>query len=170
LLITYLLSFSTNIFDYLCHGPAGLGLDSDFDREGSVSLDDFADYVCWSNRESGRLRGAFPNRRRHIPETMPTPWRRGVYDKVEYVVVERDGVREEGETVSEEPTATINRILRRSHVRRGYPSPTDVDYESDDNKDDDLASKATMTTTIPTIVIPSGPPAVRKPSQLANVG
>jgi hypothetical protein len=99
---------------------------------------------------------------------MPTPWRRGTYEKVEYVVVERDGARVEVKIGSEEPTATINRMLRRSHARRQYPSPTDADYESDDDEDDNLASRTTMTTTIPTIAIPSGPPAVRRTHTLAE--
>jgi hypothetical protein len=100
---------------------------------------------------------------------MSTPWRRGAYDKVEYVVVGTDGARDGGNTVSEEPTATINRMLRKSHIRREYQSPTDADYESDDDEDDHLASKTTVTTLIPTIAIPSGPPAVRRTLQLAHI-
>jgi hypothetical protein len=105
---------------------------------------------------------------------MPTPWRRGVYDKVEFVVVEKDCVSDRGKTVSEEPTATINRMLRRSHARREYPSPTDAGYDSDDDESGDLTSKAsmskaTMTTMIPTIAFPSGPPVVSGAYQLAGV-
>jgi hypothetical protein len=100
---------------------------------------------------------------------MPAPWRRGAYDQVNYVVVERDGARDDGKSGSEEPTATINRMLRRSHARRQYPSPTDVDYKSDDEEDDDIPSQTTISTMIPTIAIPSGPPAVRRAYQLADI-
>jgi hypothetical protein len=100
---------------------------------------------------------------------MPTPWRRGVYDKVEYVVVARDGARDGEDTVSEEPTATINRMLRKSHTKREHSSPMDADYESDGDEDDDLASKTTIAVMIPTIAIPSGPPAVRRTLQLARI-
>jgi hypothetical protein len=99
----------------------------------------------------------------------PAPWRRGVYDQVDYVVVKKDGARDDENSGSEEPTATINRMLRRSHARRQYPSPTDVYYGSDDDEDDDIPSQTTINTMIPTIAIPSGPPAVRRTYQLADI-
>lgn len=88
---------------------------------------------------------------------MPAPWRRGVYDKVDYVVVERDGVENEIELVEDEPTPTLNRLSR---ARRQEPSPTDGDYDSDSD-DDDYPEKPTMTPmTTPSLMIPSGSAAV----------
>ncbi|CAO2655356.1 Nn.00g104200.m01.CDS01 [Neocucurbitaria sp. VM-36] len=84
---------------------------------------------------------------------MPAPRRRGVYDRVEYIVVERDDVKVEGQVGDidlEEPTATVDQHLRRSFTRRQAPSPTDVDYESDDEDD-------YYTTTRPTLTAPTGP-------------
>lgn len=96
---------------------------------------------------------------------MPNPRRRGVYERVEYVVVERDGKRDEvqfGGIQAEEPTATVDRILRRSYTRRQQPSPTDVDYDTDDEDDFLDPEQTRTTTTTPTLTIPSGPPAVRR--------
>jgi hypothetical protein len=93
---------------------------------------------------------------------MPAPWRRGVYEKVEYVVVERDSVKQEDELVAEKPTATTNRPPR---VRRQDPSPTDGDYDSDSDEDD-YAENPTMTAmTTPSLTIPSRAPEVKKPRQ-----
>lgn len=94
---------------------------------------------------------------------MPAPRRRGVYEKVEYVVVEREGASDDegpsGGIELEEPTATVNRILRRSYTRRQEPVSTDADYDSDD-EDDDLPTSTISTAPTPTN--PSGPPAVRR--------
>ncbi|KAI4919618.1 hypothetical protein J4E90_001755 [Alternaria incomplexa] len=88
---------------------------------------------------------------------MPAPWRRGVYDKVDYVVVERDGVENEIELVEDEPTPTLNRLSR---ARRQEPSPTDGDYDSDSD-DDDYPENPTMTPmTTPSLMIPSGSAAM----------
>lgn len=80
---------------------------------------------------------------------------------MEYVIVERDGVKGEGDSSGIEvdtPTATVARPSRRSNVRRQEPSSTDVDYDSDDD-DDDLVPDQTVAT-IPTLTVPSGSPAV----------
>ncbi|KAF1828476.1 hypothetical protein BDW02DRAFT_238953 [Decorospora gaudefroyi] len=107
---------------------------------------------------------------------MPTPWRRGVYDRVDYVVVEGD--RAEGAAKSgSEPTATVNRILRRSHARRQDPNPTDPDEDEDEDEDEEddtdeteeddtdedeeevnyMPSLTTMSVMTPTPVIPPEP-------------
>ncbi|KAG9191228.1 hypothetical protein G6011_09316 [Alternaria panax] len=75
---------------------------------------------------------------------MPAPWRRGVYEKVEYVVVER-------ELVEEEPTATVN-------AKRQQPSPADYDSDSDEDDYPENPSMTAMTT--PSLTIPSGTPAL----------
>jgi hypothetical protein len=90
---------------------------------------------------------------------MPTPWRRGVYDKVDYVVVERDGVLHERELVVEEPTATVD---RQSRIKRQEPSPTNGEYDSDSDEDDYPEDPAMTAMTTPSLMIPSGTPAVRK--------
>ncbi|CAN9197265.1 unnamed protein product [Alternaria alternata] len=84
---------------------------------------------------------------------MPAPWRRGVYEKVEYVVVERDGVQYERGLAGEEPTATVN-------AKRDEPSPTDADYDSDSDEDD-YPEKPNMTAmTTASLTIPTGTPAL----------
>jgi hypothetical protein len=89
---------------------------------------------------------------------MPAPWRRGVYDKVDYVVVERDGVQHERELVVEEPTTTVNRQPR---AKRQEPSPTDADYDSDSDEDDYPENPTMTAMTTASLTIPSGTPAVR---------
>ncbi|KAF2826007.1 hypothetical protein CC86DRAFT_37930 [Ophiobolus disseminans] len=89
---------------------------------------------------------------------MPAPWRRGRQDRVDYVIVERDGV--DGEIQSsgieiEKPRPTIRRILRRSYTKRQMPAPTEIDYDSDD--DDERTTSAVRPLTIPSAT-PSGPP------------
>ncbi|KAF2031162.1 hypothetical protein EK21DRAFT_88299 [Setomelanomma holmii] len=66
---------------------------------------------------------------------MPAPWRRGGQDRVEYVVVERNGEEQAAAVDVGDPTPSVDRILRRSYTRRQAPSPTptDDDYESDDD-------------------------------------
>lgn len=86
---------------------------------------------------------------------MPAPWRRGVYEKVEYVVVERDGVQNERGLAGEEPTATVN-------AKRDEPSPTDADYDSDSDEDDYPEKPNTTAMTTASLTIPTGTPAVRK--------
>ncbi|KAF1943756.1 hypothetical protein EJ02DRAFT_399755 [Clathrospora elynae] len=87
---------------------------------------------------------------------MPAQWRRGVYDKVEYIVVERDGVKDEGQFGVEQPTATVDRILRRSEARRQVPTPTNMAYESDSGSDDENHHPATRkAVTTPTLAMPS---------------
>ncbi|KAH7370971.1 hypothetical protein BKA66DRAFT_424818 [Pyrenochaeta sp. MPI-SDFR-AT-0127] len=91
---------------------------------------------------------------------MPAPRRRGGYDRVEYVVVERDGATNEDQLddiEAEQPTATVKQLLRRSYARR---QTADVDYDTDD-EDDFFTTETTGTTeTSPTLTIPSGPPAL----------
>lgn len=91
---------------------------------------------------------------------MPAPWRRGGQDRVEYVVVERDGLDGEGQAADfdiETPTPSMGHILRRSYTRRQMPSPTGVDYDSDD--DDEPTKTSTRPLAIPSAT--SGPPRVR---------
>ncbi|KAL6709086.1 hypothetical protein ACN47E_001902 [Coniothyrium glycines] len=72
---------------------------------------------------------------------MPAPWRRGVYGSVEYVVVERDGVKEERRQFDGEEavpvTATTSQSLRGSYTKRQQPSPTRTRSQRDDDDDDD---------------------------------
>ena len=92
---------------------------------------------------------------------MPAPWRHGVQDRVEYVVVERDGVHGEGQAAGveiENPTPTLGRILQRSYTRRQMPISTDIDDDSDD--EDESTTTTRRLFTIPSAT-PSGPPAVR---------
>jgi hypothetical protein len=89
---------------------------------------------------------------------MPAPWRRGVYDKVDFVVVERDGVENEIELVTEEPTPTLDRLSRE---RRQEPSPTDGDYDSDSDEDDYPENPTMTPMTTPSLTMPSKTPAVR---------
>ena len=101
---------------------------------------------------------------------MPTSWRRGAYDSVGYVVVERDGVKHERRLGSEEPTATVNSMLRRSRVRRQEPIPTDTDDESDEDYEyDESATPAVTPMTTPSLAVPSGPPTVRRILVSANL-
>ncbi|EDU48857.1 hypothetical protein PtrSN002B_002006 [Pyrenophora tritici-repentis] len=86
---------------------------------------------------------------------MPASWRREVYDEVENVVLGRDGEHVE----SEEPMATINRILRRSPLNE--PGSTDMAYDSDsdDESDHDHAFVTTTmlapaTTPTPSLALP----------------
>lgn len=108
-----------------------------------------------------------PHRGRQTSETMPAPWRREVYDEVENGVFERDGENVE----SEEPMATINRILGRSQSN-GKEQGSDDSDKSDDEGDHD---HATVTTTMlapaatpapPSLILP---PAVRSSSELTDV-
>lgn len=65
--------------------------------------------------------------------------------KVEYVVVERDGVtgdeRQEGFMAA--PTPTIDQILSRSYMKR---QPTATDDVDDSDNDDDFATTTTTAT------------------------
>ncbi|RAR00604.1 hypothetical protein DDE82_007175 [Stemphylium lycopersici] len=92
---------------------------------------------------------------------MPTSWRRGAHDSVGYVVVERDGIKHERRLGSEEPTATVNRLLRRSRARRQEPIPTDTNDESEDDYEyDESAAPAITPMTTPSLAVPSGPPTL----------
>lgn len=88
---------------------------------------------------------------------MVAPKERRWGEKVEYVVVKRDG----GNGIAEQegfhatPTPTIDQILSRSYTRRQQPSTTNDDSDSDD--DDDRRKPSTTAT--PTFG--GGPPPVR---------
>lgn len=75
-------------------------------------------------------------------------------DKVEYVVVERDGATgsEQLDGFHVTPTPTIDQILSRSYTKRQQPTSTDDGDDSDD--DDDLGTTTTATPSFGT------PPAV----------
>lgn len=68
-----------------------------------------------------------------------------------------------------EPTATVDRIIRRAYNRRQDPEPTDLDYDSDD--DDYPSPSPTMptTTTAAATTGSSGTPAVRRLSRPQDV-
>jgi hypothetical protein len=95
---------------------------------------------------------------------MPATRRRG--DRVDYVVVERDGVDGRREAVGIDignPTPTRSRVSRRSRVGRRAPSTTELD--SDDESDledllDDVHTPTSRVFSIPSAT-PSGTPAVR---------
>jgi hypothetical protein len=98
---------------------------------------------------------------------MPSSWRRGGGDRVDYVVVERDGVNGEREAVGIEigdPTSTVRRRFRRSLAKRQMPTPTRTEVDSDDDSDleDELESllPTSRPFTIPSAA-PTAAPAVR---------
>lgn len=105
---------------------------------------------------------------------MPAPRRRAVYDRVEFVVVEREAVPDEDQLEStelEEPTPTVARLLRRLALRRRDPAITDVDDEDTDDDSDIFTTGTTPTAeTSPTLTIPSGPPAVSRAWHWADRG
>lgn len=108
-----------------------------------------------------------PHRSKQIPETMPASWRREVDDEVENAVFGRD----DEDMESEEPMATIDRILRRAPSNE--PGSTDMAYDSDsdDESDHDHAFVTTTmlapaTTPTPSLVLPL---PVRSSSQSIDV-
>jgi hypothetical protein len=112
------------------------------------------------------LRGVYPTVYNRLLDAMPASWRREE-DRVEFVVVERDGADGKPESVGihlENPTPTTKRIFRRSHARR-QTSPLaelDIDSDSDSEDEDDYESTTPSSRpfTIPSAT-PSGIPAVR---------
>jgi hypothetical protein len=94
---------------------------------------------------------------------MAASMRRG--DRVDYVVVERDGVdggREAVDIAIGKSTSTRSRVSRRTRVRRQAPSPAPTDIESDDESDlEDLLEDIHATPTSRPFTIPSATPAVR---------
>jgi hypothetical protein len=98
---------------------------------------------------------------------MPAPRRRGPQGSVECVVVERDSVQVDGEetTFEVEPlTKTVDRAVRRSHTGGAMSTPTDTDYDSDDDKNPTTAKRPFV---LPTAT-PSGPPSVRTKQTLVQ--
>lgn len=82
---------------------------------------------------------------------------------MDYVVVERDGVNGERETVGLEignPTPTVRRRFRRSLAKRQKPTPTksELDDDSDFEEDLDHALKG-ITPTARAFIIPSATPS-----------
>ncbi|EMD87995.1 hypothetical protein COCC4DRAFT_42060 [Bipolaris maydis ATCC 48331] len=96
---------------------------------------------------------------------MPATRLLGVYNRVGYVVVDKDGVKHERRLQSEEPMATINRILGRSRSRRQQPqpkpNPNDTDSESED---DEFEYSAPPSTSTPSIGLSPGSGAHINPS------
>jgi hypothetical protein len=92
---------------------------------------------------------------------MPTSWRRGGYEKVEYVVVERDGTTDERQS-SEQPLAAVNQMLRRSQAKRYMPDSMDMDG-TDNAQNGYPPSQATTLLPTPTLAMPeaTGIPTVR---------
>ena len=70
---------------------------------------------------------------------MISPKPRRWNDKVDYVVVERDGVPEVGQQEDTIPTPTIDQILPRSYTKR-QPTATDDADDSDDEDDFPMTS------------------------------
>jgi hypothetical protein len=99
---------------------------------------------------------------------MPTPWRRGGYEKVEYVVVERDGATDEKES-SEQPPVTVDRVLRRSQAKRYMPDSIVLD-DTDNAQDVYPPTQATTVSPTPTLAMPvaTGIPTVRLTLRLYN--
>lgn len=93
---------------------------------------------------------------------MPAQWRRGAYDRVDYVVVERDGVEEEDQIESEEPAATVDRLLRASHAKRQDLGDFDESPDSDSDDDDhhQRQIQPPMITPSPTLPNPASPTVV----------
>lgn len=103
---------------------------------------------------------------------MPNSWRRGVYDRVEYVVVERNGVKEErqlGRPEVEAPTTTISQLLRGSYTKRQAPSPTEADDDSDDDDDDNESQSMTFQSATTTASLNAAPSAVRASKALERL-
>jgi hypothetical protein len=115
------------------------------------------------------LRGVYPTEHDRLLDAMPASWRREE-DRVKFVVVERDGVVGERQSISiqiEEPTPTTKRILRRSYAKRQSSTPeldilSDIESDSESEDEDDYESIAPSSRpfTIPSAT-PTGIPAVR---------
>lgn len=93
---------------------------------------------------------------------MPVPWRRGIYDKVDYVVVERDGVEEVqrlGDPEVEATTTTTSEPLRASYARRQAPTSAAGDDIDDDDDDHNHSLSMTLRTTSTTGAVSSAPSA-----------
>lgn len=121
-------------------------------RSPLTSLVDYADYVWWRNRAVGRLRGALPIQTQHIPDAMPT------FDRIGYVVIDKDGVKHKRRLQAEEPLATVNRVLRQSRgprQRRGSSHEADSDSEDDEHYSSPVLSPSTSPS--------SSSPSVRRP-------
>lgn len=68
---------------------------------------------------------------------MIAPKQRKWGDKLDYVVVKRDGDNEaeQQEYLNATPTPTVDQILSGSYTRRQLPSVTNTDDDSDDEDD-----------------------------------
>jgi hypothetical protein len=118
-----------------------------------------------------RIEGDTQPRTNKFLDAMPASMRRG--ERVDYVVVERDGVDGGREAVGIEigkSTSTKSRVSRRTRVRRQAPSPVPTDIESDDESDlEDLLEDIHATPTSRPFTIPSATPAVRLMGHHAQV-
>lgn len=83
---------------------------------------------------------------------MNSPKTRRWNERVEYVVVQRDGVSENGqqEGAHATPTPTTSQMLSRLSRRRQQPTATD----DEDDSDDDDAYGTTSTTAMPSSGLP----------------
>jgi hypothetical protein len=108
-------------------------------------------------------------RTRPILDAMSASWQRRGEDRVDYVVVERDGVDGQREAVGIEigdPTPTVRRRFRRSLAKRQMPTPTPKPMNDDSDDDSDLedALESLMPKSRPLTMpspTPTGLPAVR---------
>ncbi|KAH3913202.1 hypothetical protein HBH56_113110 [Parastagonospora nodorum] len=95
---------------------------------------------------------------------MPVSWQPRGEDRVDYVVVERDGVDGQREAVGIEignPTPTVRRRFRRSLAKRQMPAPTPTPTPMDDDSDDDSDLEDALESLMPSsrpFTIPSATP------------
>jgi hypothetical protein len=115
------------------------------------------------------LRGVYPTEHDRLLDAMPASWRREE-DRVKFIVVERDGVDGERQSIGvqiEESTPTTRRIFRRAYAKRtpeldidDIESDLESDSESEDEDDRKSNAPPSRPFTIPSAT-PTGIPAVR---------
>jgi hypothetical protein len=95
---------------------------------------------------------------RHL-DAMPASWRRENQDRVDYIIVERDGVNGEEQAAGfrkDKPTPTVARMSRRSRARRQL-----IDRGDDSDSEDEIEhviEEVDLTLTNRPFTIPSATP------------